>query len=157
MNVDLQQFEKSTDEVNIELLEKIDYHDMLFCIAKSIMDYREYFKYSQQDIAKKLDVSQVMISKIESGKNNLSVKLLVNLWNKLSTEEYNFSKNLLNRMLQKASENYNLKYNLGVFSVTIKEETDNIIKLSNIDMDHKKFVSYHKTIKSTNDDYSNVI
>ena len=113
MKINLKDFVKPTQEIDEELLENIDYNDMLFCVAKTLIDYRNYFNYTQEDIAKELNMSQVMISKIESGKNNLSLKVLVKVWNKLSRKDYNFAAILLNNMLKKAKENYDIKYNFN--------------------------------------------
>lgn len=110
LKISLNQFLKSTNEINLELLENIDYNDMLFCVAKSLIEYRNYYNYSQEQIAEILEVSQVMVSKIESGKYNLSIKSLVNIWNKLSTKEYNFSKKILEEMLKKSSDNYDIRF-----------------------------------------------
>ena len=129
MKINLKDFVKGLQEIDEELLENIDYNAMLFCLAKTLIDYRNYFNYTQEDIAKELNMSQVMISKIESGKNNLSLKVLVKVWNKLSRKDYNFAGILLNNMLKKAKENYDIKYNFNkVFYTVIKENKNENIK-----------------------------
>lgn len=77
MKINLKDFVKPTQEIDEQLLENVDYNDMLFCVSKTLVDYRNHFNYTQEDIAKELNMSQVMVSKIESGKNNLSLKVLV--------------------------------------------------------------------------------
>lgn len=122
MKINLKDFVKPTQEIDEQLLENVDYNDMLFCVSKTLVDYRNHFNYTQEDIAKELNMSQVMVSKIESGKNNLSLKVLVKIWNKLSRKDYNFSAILLNRMLKKAKENYDIKYNVNKVFYTVIEE-----------------------------------
>ena len=131
---------------------------ILFCIAKTLLDYRNEFFYSQSDIAKKLNITQAMVSKIESGKYNFSIKFLVNLWNKLSTENFNFSEIALNNMLKKSKKNYDIKYNKNVYSMSLTEKNTNVIKLfKNSNKDNKNYKSYNKTIIQNDEYYSSVI
>lgn len=143
MKINLKDFVKPTQEIDEELLENIDYNDMLFCVAKTLIDYRNYFNYTQEDIAKELNMSQVMISKIESGKNNLSLKVLVKVWNKLSRKDYNFSAILLNRMLKKAKENYDIKYNVNKVFYTVIEEKKNDYAKSDLKEDTNCYKIYN--------------
>lgn len=94
-------------KVDRELLIEIEYNEILFIISKELVNYRDQNNLKQEDLAKKLDMSQVMISKMESGKYNYTIKGLVKLWNKLSTEKINFGARLLSKIYNKIVKNYN--------------------------------------------------
>lgn len=94
-------------KVDKELLTEIEYNEILFIISKELVNYRDENKLKQEDLAKKLNISQVMISKMESGKYNYTIKSLVNLWNNLSTDRINFGARLLNKIYNKIIKNYN--------------------------------------------------
>ena len=143
MKINLKDFVKPTQEIDEQLLENVDYNDMLFCVSKTLVDYRNHFNYTQEDIAKELNMSQVMVSKIESGKNNLSLKVLVKIWNKLSRKDYNFSAILLNRMLKKAKENYDIKYNVNKVFYTVIEEKKNDYAKSDLKGDTNCYKIYN--------------
>ena len=143
MKINLKYFVKPTQEIDEQLLENVDYNDMLFCVSKTLVDYRNHFNYTQEDIAKELNMSQVMVSKIESGKNNLSLKVLVKIWNKLSRKDYNFSAILLNRMLKKAKENYDIKYNVNKVFYTVIEEKKNDYAKSDLKEDTNCYKIYN--------------
>ena len=160
MKINLEKIVKSTGDVDIELLERVDYNDMLVCVAKTLIDYRTKFNYNQEYIAQKLNMSQVMISKIESGKYNLSIKLLVKIWNKLSTKDFDFAKVVLKNMLKKSQENYDIKYNFNVYSTIIKNDSDEIFKLFDKETEINEKVSNMVCIKqiySNKGCYSSVI
>lgn len=157
--MNLEQFIKPTDEIDEGLLERIEYNDMLFCIAETLIDYRDEFKYNQEDIAQKLNMTQVMISKIESGNNNISIKSLVKIWNKLSNKDYNFAQKVLSKMLKRVINNYDIRYNYGVYSATIKTD-DKIFKFNsnkNVEGKYGGFKKYIKNISNSNGDYSSAI
>ena len=143
MKINLKDFVKPTQEIDEQLLENVDYNDMLFCVSKTLVDYRNHFNYTQEDIAKELNMSQDMVSKIESGKNNLSLKVLVKIWNKLSRKDYNFSAILLNRMLKKAKENYDIKYNVNKVFYTVIEEKKNDYAKSDLKEDTNCYKIYN--------------
>lgn len=110
-------------KVDKELLTEIEYNEILFIISKELVNYRDENKLKQEDLAKKLNMSQVMISKMESGKYNYTVKSLVNLWNNLSTDKINFGARLLSRIYTKIVKNYNsIKVELN--QENIEEEFD---------------------------------
>lgn len=94
--------------IDKELLKEIEYNEILLIISKELVSYRDENNLKQEDLAKKLNKSQVMISKMESGKYNYTIKSLVNLWNNLSTEKVNFGARLLNKIYNKVVKNYNL-------------------------------------------------
>ena len=93
--------------VDKELLERIEYKEVLFILSQEIIEYREKNNLKQIDLANKLNMSQVMISKIESGTYNPTIKKLVQIWNALSDENINFGANLLIKIYNKIVKNYN--------------------------------------------------
>lgn len=94
-------------KVDRELLTEIEYNEILFIISKELVNYRDQNNLKQEELAAKLNMSQVMISKMESGKYNYTIKSLVKLWNKLSTEKTNFGGRLLSKIYNKIVKNYN--------------------------------------------------
>lgn len=101
-------FKKSAKyKVDKELLKEIEYNEILLIISKELIKYRDDNKLKQEDLARKLGISQVMVSKMESGKYNYTIKSLVNLWNNLSTVKINFGANLLNKIYNIIVRNYN--------------------------------------------------
>lgn len=59
------------------------YLNVLAAIAGALLEYRKRHKLSQQQLAKKLGTSQAMVSKIETGSVNLSLKVLARIASKL--------------------------------------------------------------------------
>ncbi len=96
--------------VNKQFNSELEYSEILYIISTSIEEYRKKFNLTQKQLANKLKVSQEMVSKLESGNANISIKKLVNIWNILSDENYNFVIKLLNKITQKTQENYNRLY-----------------------------------------------
>lgn len=113
--------EKRNYKLDKELLMEMEYNDILFLISKSFVEYRDKNNLTQMDLAKKLNVKQAMISKIESGKYNPSIKFLVYIWNILSDDNNNFAFNLLSKMNEKVNKNYEY----------IKENQKDILKTKN--------------------------
>ena len=59
------------------------YLNVLAAVAGALLEYRKRYKLSQQQLAKKLGTSQAMVSKIETGSVNLSLKVLARIASKL--------------------------------------------------------------------------
>ena len=112
MAIDMKKIEREerSHKPNKELLEKFEYDEILFAISKELVRYSDEMEMTQKDLAKKLNISQAMVSRIESGKYNFSVKKLVHLWYTLSTKKINFGERILKRMLEKVSDNYTYIY-----------------------------------------------
>ncbi|MCL5033329.1 MAG: helix-turn-helix transcriptional regulator [Thermotogae bacterium] len=82
-------------EKNVENddLVRFAYIDLLAYVATFFIKYRFENKLTQKDLAKRLEISQVMVSKIENGK-------------------WNFSMEKLNKYVQKLDEKLSLKIEL---------------------------------------------
>ncbi|HBM80675.1 MAG TPA: transcriptional regulator, partial [Clostridiaceae bacterium] len=63
--------------------ERFELDDLLYNISMKIFDYRMENKLSQTELAKKLGITQVMVSKLESGQYNPSVEQLWKISKKL--------------------------------------------------------------------------
>ena len=64
------------ETANDEEIARFAYIDLLAYIATTFTKYRTQHKLTQKDLAKKLGISQVMISRIENGEWNLSIQKL---------------------------------------------------------------------------------
>ena len=62
----------------------LEYEQILLIISKTILKYREMHNLTQKELAQKLNVNQVMISKLERGNYNPTIKLLHSISRKLS-------------------------------------------------------------------------
>jgi len=67
-----------------EFKQKMAVEDMLVDIACEFINYRVKNKMSQKDLADKLQITQAMVSKLESGEYNPTVKMLFEIAQKLS-------------------------------------------------------------------------
>lgn len=59
------------------------YYELLDRISVAIVDFRVANNLSQKQLAERLEISQAMVSKYESGDYNISLKALVELFDKL--------------------------------------------------------------------------
>lgn len=64
------------DDVDEETKEEFELSDMLVDIACKIINYRLDSGLTQKDLANKLNITQAMISKLESGEYNPSIEFL---------------------------------------------------------------------------------
>lgn len=67
-----------------EMKKELDSEALLVDIACQFIKYRAEKKLTQKDMAKKLGMTQAMISKLESGNYNPTVKMLFEIAQKLS-------------------------------------------------------------------------
>lgn len=122
-------------KVDKELLADIEYNEILFIISKELVNYRDENKLKQEDLARKINMSQVMISKMESGKYNFTIKSLVNLWNKLSTDNFNFGAKLLGNIYKKVVKNYiSIRVELNKNDIEEFDYNDNSTKIEKINI-----------------------
>lgn len=66
--------------------ERFELDDILYDISMKIFDFRMENNMSQKELAKKLEVTQVMVSKLESGQYNPSIEQLWKISKKLNLE-----------------------------------------------------------------------
>jgi len=88
------------------------YYEMLDSISIAVVDYRVSHGLSQKQLADKLGVSQAMVSKYESGDCNISLKALIELFDKLAISfDIRFGDSSLNQADTRAPHMHYLKYN----------------------------------------------
>ena len=75
------------DEEDSNFKTEMEVEDLLVDIACEFINYRAANKMTQKDLAEKLDITQAMVSKLESGDYNPTVKMLFEIAQKL---EWNF-------------------------------------------------------------------
>lgn len=83
-------------EESPEISEILNYSDILAEIARALVNYRNKNKLTQKDLAKKLNMNQSMISKLESGRYNATLKMLLKISYDLEKSPYLFIKILEN-------------------------------------------------------------
>ena len=83
--VDVNTFFENEDD---EFKKAMELEDMLVDIACEFINYRAANDLTQKELAKKLQITQAMVSKLESGEYNPTVRMLFEIAEKLS---WNFS------------------------------------------------------------------
>ena len=71
------------DDLDEEIKNQIELEGILVDIASNIINYRVDNGLTQRELADKLNISQAMVSKVESGEYNPSVEFLFNISKKL--------------------------------------------------------------------------
>lgn len=75
------------DGESYDFKKEMEAETLLVDIACSFIKYRDKNGFTQKDLAKKLQITQAMVSKLENGDYNPTVKLLFEIAQKL---EWNF-------------------------------------------------------------------
>lgn len=119
VNFDNIEFEGDTSQID----EILEYEDILFEISKALIEYRKENKLTQKQLAKVLNVNQVMISKLESGNYNPTFKQIHKISRKL-TNSVDFFVKVLNAILDNMKQRYYVSYDIKISEDMSK---DNII------------------------------
>lgn len=90
-------------------LKEYTYSVLSFAVTETLVNYRKEKGISQKEFAKILGVSQARISKIEAG-NNITLKMLCDINDKLETKDYSFILSVLDNMKKRAEVLYNKSY-----------------------------------------------
>lgn len=110
------------NDVSMKTKESFELDDILYDISVKLIEYRYENNLKQKDLARILEVSQAMVSKLESGEYNPTVELLWKISKKI---DFDFSINFKrNSMIQKTvsqwksnkrlvKKDYNPSDNLG--------------------------------------------
>ncbi len=72
------------EDLDESIKNQLEYESLLVDIASEIINYRIDKGLSQKELSKKLEISQAMVSKIESGEYNPSIKFLFDISKKLN-------------------------------------------------------------------------
>lgn len=137
---------EDTDLVNDEL-RKIEFIEISCIIANELISYRKNNNISQKELAEILGVKQAMISKLESGSYNISIKSLINISKKLTDKNNSFNVNLFKKIYEKILENNNeqnyikMKYN-NIFPFNSLNNKYTYSKSYNIKSDEEKNYEY---------------
>lgn len=86
-----------------EVQEILELNEIFYSISKMIIEYRKEHEITQTELAKILNVNQTMISKIESGKYNPTVKQIYKISRKL-TGHADMFKDTLREILRNLEE-----------------------------------------------------
>lgn len=106
---DAYKYEIKEDVSNIDSV--LEYEQILLCISRTIVRYREERGLTQKDLAKILDVNQAMISKLERGNYNPTIKLLYTISRKL-TESSDLFINMLKDTITNLYKSKNIGYKI---------------------------------------------
>ena len=89
----------------------LEYEQILLAVSKAILHYRKEYNLTQKELAKKLNVNQVMISKLEKGNYNPTIKLLHSISRKLTDSSTLFI-DMLKDIIVSLYKSQNIKYSL---------------------------------------------
>lgn len=89
----------------------LEYEQILLSISKSLTKYRNENQLTQKELAKRLHVNQAMISKLERGNYNPTIKLLYSMSRTL-TKSSDFFINMLKDIITSLYKSKNIEYNI---------------------------------------------
>lgn len=107
-NVEIKEDTSKIDEI-------IEYEEILFEISQCLKNYRKEKQLTQKELAKLLDVEQVMISKLESGNYNPTFKQIHKI-SRILTNSASLFVNVLENIVDNINQMYKTTY-----KITIKE------------------------------------
>lgn len=89
------------NDADDEIKQEFELSNMLVDIACKIINYRLDNNMTQKDLANKLEITQAMVSKLESGEYNPSIEFLFKISKKLNWKfELTFEENHSNVIIQ---------------------------------------------------------
>ena len=103
------EIEIKDDVSNIDAV--LDYEEVLLSISKSIIKYRKENNLTQKELAKILNINQVMISKLERGNYNPTIKLLYGISRTL-TQSSDFFIEMLKNIIRNLYKSKNIEYKM---------------------------------------------
>lgn len=89
----------------------LEYEQILLSISKVLMKYRNENNLTQKELARNLKINQVMISKLERGNYNPTIKLLYNISRSLTKSSDLFIKILMD-IITSLYKSKNIGYNI---------------------------------------------
>lgn len=118
MKIDLDKlFDANKIEINedVSMIDNVlEYEQVLLSISKTIIKYRKDNKLTQKELAKILDINQVMISKLERGNYNPTIKLLHTISRKLTNSSdlfINMLKDMITSLYKSKNIGYTIQFN----------------------------------------------
>lgn len=114
--------------------EDLEYENILFDISKTFLSYRKENNMTQSEFARKVKVKQVMVSKLESGSYNPTIKLLHKISRKLNHSS-EFLVRILEGIIKELKHENDIDYqklsSMDIAYYTIpNHKKDNVINLS---------------------------
>lgn len=83
--------------INTEAWKDLVYNDICIALSKQLRRYREVYDLSQKELADILGCNKSLISNLEAARiDDISIRMLIDLCTRLSTEDYNFGDGLIN-------------------------------------------------------------
>lgn len=119
-------------EESSEVNEILNYSDILTEIARTLIDYRNKNKLTQEDLAKKLNMNQSMVSKLESGRYNATFKMLLKISYTLEKNSQLFLKIIEDiRNVLEYKEEYKNIMSIGKYKCKLDYNISNIYLFNN--------------------------
>ncbi len=119
-------------EESSEVNEILNYSDILTEIARTLIDYRNKNKLTQEDLAKKLNMNQSMVSKLESGRYNATFKMLLKISYTLEKNSHLFLKIIEDiRNVLEYKEEYKNIMSIGKYKCKLDYNISNIYLFNN--------------------------
>lgn len=85
----------------------LEYNDISIILARMMKEYRESNGLSQKEIADIIGCDKRYIIKLEAGQlDDISFRVLIEIWTKLSTPNYNFGCKLLSEIHNTVATNH---------------------------------------------------
>lgn len=137
MKIDINKLFDANEVVIKDDVSKIDdvleYEQILLSVSKMIIKYRKDNKLTQEDLAKTLKVNQVMISKLERGNYNPTLKFLYRM-SKTLTKSSDFFINILKDIITSLYKSKNIGYTIQfkkyeTYKYNLNKVKDNITYL----------------------------
>ena len=137
MKIDINKLFDANEVVIKDDVSKIDdvleYEQILLSVSKMIIKYRKDNKLTQEDLAKTLKVNQVMISKLERGNYNPTLKFLYRM-SKTLTKSSDFLINILKDIITSLYKSKNIGYTIQfkkyeTYKYNLNKVKDNITYL----------------------------
>ena len=119
-------------EESSEVNEILNYSDILTEIARTLIDYRNKNNLTQEDLAKKLNMNQSMVSKLESGRYNATFKMLLKISYTLEKNSHLFLKIIEDiRNVLEYKEEYKNIMSIGKYKCKLDYNISNIYLFNN--------------------------
>lgn len=139
-----------------ELKSMLDYEDVLLTISKEIVSYRKENNLTQKEMAKKVGVNQVMISKLENGTFNPTFLYIFNISQKLTKSSKMFL-NILKKIILKLKIDNEGDYNFAITEVKYNHLEDSNIIYCDFDAASDTTTEYNGGVKNYGEDCTSSI
>lgn len=122
--------EKITSDTSV-IDEILELNEIYYVISRKIIEYRKENNLTQNELADLINMNQTMISKLESGNYNPTLKLIHKISRKL-TNSANFFKEILKEIVQNIDNIQNIEFTTEIENKINISNTYSKIKNENI-------------------------